>query len=675
MITFKLISRVASGLPLVILAACGGGYGGGSASASPPTLTLAVQPNSVPLGQSATLNWTATAGATCVASGGWTGAQAATGMQTVTPAATGGITYTLTCRTSVGGGYGGGSPDVAKSATLTVTAANVYSKASLVSDLADALTLDANLMNPWGIAFGPNTSAWVTNNHTGNATVYDGNGRAKLVGNPPVVNMMPSAGGIAFDPTGVVFNPTPVFAVTKSGRSMPAVFIFVGEGGTVGGWSPTVDARNVLVTYTDDGGAAYKGVALANDGTTDFLYATDFHNAKVDVFNGAFSKIPTSATQFAFADPHLPAGYAPFGIQALTTGSDSASQLYVSYAKQATPGAPDHVAGAGLGIIDVYDTSGRFIRTLVPSGGALNAPWGMALAPSDFGAFSNALLVGNVGDGKINGYDPATGAHIGTLSDANGAALELPGLWGIAFGNGVNVQPHNTLFYAAGSNHEADGVYGRIDLGATPPVLNEPPAVSLTAPNTGNVSGTVTVAATAESNLAILQLEFFAAGTRIGVVTTAPYTMQWDTTAVANGDVILTAKASDVDGNARVSAPVTVTVANGIVPTTLSRLQGLVFTPRCSGCHNGSNPPGGDLPGSQNLTSGNAFASLVNIPSKEIPGLLRIKPGDPALSYLVQKIEGASGIQGARMPLGGPFLDQATIDQVKSWITAGAVNN
>ena len=271
-----------------------------------------------------------------------------------------------------------------------------------------------------------------------------------------------------------------------------------------------------------------------------------------------FAKQPVSATQFAFDDPHLPAGYAPFGIQALATGPGNSSQLYVSYAKQAQPDALDHLAGAGLGLVDVFDTRGRLLKTLIPAAGALNAPWGLALAPPDFGAFSNALLVGNVGDGKINGYHPLTGAFIGTLSNAQGTAIVLPGLWGIVFGNGVNNQPRNTLFYAAGSNNEIDGAYGRIDLGATPPVLNEPPTVALTAPYAGNVSGAVTIAAVAASNLAVLRVDFFVGTKRIGFVSTPPYTIEWDTTVEPNGDQVLLAKATDVDGNARESLPLSV---------------------------------------------------------------------------------------------------------------------
>jgi len=151
--------------------------------------------------------------------------------------------------------------------------------------------------------------------------------------------------------------------------------------------------------------------------------------------------------------------------------------------------------------------------------------------------------------------------------------------------------------------------------------------------------------------------------------------VDWDTTLFGNGTALLRAVATDVDSNVGVSAEVAVTIANGAPAVSLAQIQGLVFTPICSGCHNGSNPPTGALPGSQNLTAGNSFANIVNVPSLEIPALLRVKPNDPANSYLIRKLEGAAGIQGSRMPLGGPFLDQPTIDLVKAWIASGAPNN
>jgi hypothetical protein len=290
--------------------------------------------------------------------------------------------------------------------------------------------------------------------------------------------------------------------------------------------------------------------------------------------------------------------------------------------------------------------------------------------------------VGNFGDGKINAYDPSAGTLVGTVNDSSGAAIAAPGLWGMAFGNDANNQPHNTLFVAAGPNNEANGLYGRIDVGATPPVLNAAPVVTLTTPS-GALKGTVTLSATVKDPLGVPKVEFFAGATSLGVAASSPYTVSWDTTTVADGSVSVKATATDADGNVGSSAASTVTIANTAAPpppppppVTLTQLQTQIFTPICSGCHTGA---GTTLPGVQNLTAGHTFANIVGVASVEQPGLLRIKPNDPANSYLIQKIEGAAGITGSQMPFGcpttQPCLDQATIDQVKAWVSAGALNN
>ena len=652
------------------LSGCGGGgYGGGSSSPPPASVSVSVAPTTINLGQSATLTWSSNAGTNCTASGAWTGTQSASGTLTVTPTAAGTLTYSLSC---TGGTYSSGNG----SATLTVNAASAFSLTNLVADVAGgtATNTDPNLVNPWGLSI-PSVPApaWVANNHSNTSTLYDGNGKAQPHAGPLVVSF-PSG----FDPTGVVFNGAPAdFTVTAAGISGGAKFIFDGEGGAIAAWAPGVDATHAIATYTDAGGAIYKGLAIAKNGSASFIYAADFHNSKVDVFDAHFVKQTPSATSFAFADSTVPAGYAPFGIQALNTGASGATQIYVTYAKQDPAGGPDNVNGAGLGYVDVYDTNGQFVKQFVATG-ALNAPWGIALAPADFGTFSNTVLVGNFGDGKINAYDVAAGTYVGTVSDSGGAAIATPGLWGIAFGNDANNQPHNTLFFAAGTNDEANGSYGRIDLGATPPVLNAPPGVTLTVP-TGSLKATVTLSATVVDPINIAKVEFLAGATLIGTATTSPYSITWDTTTVADGSFNLTAKATDVDGNVGTSTVSAVTVANAVVAqVTLTQLQTQIFTPRCSTCHDGSTA---GLPGVQNLTAGNTFANIVNVTSLEVGTLKRILPNDPANSYLVQKIEGTAA-GGGRMPLGcsgttgaNACLDQATIDLVKTWVSQGALNN
>jgi len=448
----------------MLLSSCGG-YGGSSAPPPPtPAITFSVQPQTIVAGQSATLTWSASNATSCTASGSWSGSEPTSGSMVVTPGTSGTDTYTLSCTDPVMGPYGGTPATSSMSVSLTVNPATVFAVKNLVADSASGTaTVDPNLVNPWGIAFLPGAPAWVANNHTETSTLYDGAGVPQPAGGALVVHLPPSSGGVPFDPTGLVGNTTADFVVSEGAKSAAALFIFSGEGGMIAGWSKDVDVGNAIVMYTDAGGAVYKGLAIANNGSANFLYATDFHNNKVDVFDATYTKQPSGANSFQFKDPNLPAGYAPFGIQALNTGTGGAVQIYVSYAKQQGPDNHDNENGAGLGIVDIFDANGVFVKTLVAPGQALNAPWGMALAPSDFGTLSGVLLVGNFGDGRINGYDPASGQFMGTLTLAGGA-FAVPGLWGIAFGNDADSQPHNTLFFAAGTNDEANGSYGRIDL-------------------------------------------------------------------------------------------------------------------------------------------------------------------------------------------------------------------
>lgn len=320
-----------------------------------------------------------------------------------------------------------------------------YASTSLVSDAAaiPAAHTDPNLLNAWGLAFNPRGFVWVAANHAAKSTLYDGNGvpQSLVVATPD-------------GPTGIVFNGTQDFKISQNGITAASPFIFAGENGAISAWSPSVSPVTALVAYDGSaGGSVYKGLTIGSYAGANYLYAADFHNSRVDVFNATFAKVTLAGS---FSDPGMPAGYAPFGIQAI------GERLYVSYARREASG-DDEEAGAGKGYINVYDLGGTLVRRLV-SGGALNAPWGMARAPAGFGDASGKLLVANFGDGKINVYDPATGATVGTLGQADGTVLVVDGLWGIAFGNGLNSQPLTTLFYTAGPGDEAHGQYGRIDL-------------------------------------------------------------------------------------------------------------------------------------------------------------------------------------------------------------------
>ena len=325
-----------------------------------------------------------------------------------------------------------------------------FTSTMLVSDGAvTAMHTDPNLKNGWGVAFNPKGFVWVADNGTSLATLYDGNGMPQTL----VVSIPSGINGPA-NPTGIVFNGTTDFVVTQGGKTGVAAFIFAGEGGTITAWAPAVAPTTALIAFDDGGGGAvYKGLALANNGGANLLYATDFHNNKIDVFDRNFAKV---AIPGKFQDATLPAGFAPFGIQAI------GAKLFVTYAKQ-NAAAHDNLAGDGLGFVDVFDTAGNLLQRFA-SQGSLDAPWGVALAPANFGRFSGDVLIGNFGDGKINAFDPASGQPLGTINLPNGVTFVQDGLWGIAFGNGLSNQPVNTLFFAAGPNDEADGVYGRIDV-------------------------------------------------------------------------------------------------------------------------------------------------------------------------------------------------------------------
>ena len=330
-----------------------------------------------------------------------------------------------------------------------------YQQRNLVSDgSVPAAHMDPNLVNPWGIAFNPNGPVWVANNGTGVATLYDGQGVPQPLMQPLVVIIpTPSNSTEPGNPTGIVFNGSMDFVVSQGGASNPAVFLFASENGTIAGWSPMVDRTHaILAVDNSPAGAIYKGLALAANGTANFLYATDFHHNRIDVFDAQFHPATLAGT---FTDPDLPAGFAPFGIRNLN------GDLYITYAQQ-DEDKKDDVPGKGLGLVDVFDANGSLIRRFA-SGGTLNAPWGLALAPADFGRFSNRLLVGNFGDGRINAFDLATGRFLGRLRGPDGRLLTIDGLWGISFGNGVAQQPTNVLFFAAGPEEETQGIYGRIE--------------------------------------------------------------------------------------------------------------------------------------------------------------------------------------------------------------------
>jgi uncharacterized protein (TIGR03118 family) len=325
---------------------------------------------------------------------------------------------------------------------------NSYDARNLVSNgKVAAEHVDPNLVNAWGVVFNPVAYAWVADNGTGVSTLYDGDGNAQSL-----VVTIPGQGGATGVPTGIVFSGSATdFMVGEGGTSGPARFIFATEDGEVCGWAPNVDLNNAIcpVMMTD---SIYKGIALATAGDGSHrLYASDFHNQRIDVYDAGFNKITTAGD---WTDPTMPSNFGPFGIQMLN------GMVYVSYTQQ---DAERHDDLPGRGIVDVFDTEGNFMGRGASQAG-LNSPWGMTIAPAHFGHFSNALLVSNFGDGEITAYDPKFGTYLGKIRNADGTTFKRHGLWGIAFGNDFFDQPKTTLFFTAGPHHEDNGLYGRIDV-------------------------------------------------------------------------------------------------------------------------------------------------------------------------------------------------------------------
>lgn len=302
------------------------------------------------------------------------------------------------------------------------------------TDLVTSAT-DPDLINPWGISFSPTSPFWVSDNGTGKATLYNGLGVKQ-----GLVVAMPSGS----EPiTGQVFNSSTNFNGNR--------FLFASESGTIAGWRGALGTTAEQMFAVTD--AIYKGLALS--ATNDTLFATNFHSGAIDVFN-------SSGLTGSFSDPNTPAGYAPFNIQKV------GSKFLVTFAKQDAD-KEDDVKGVGFGFVDVFDpVTHAFTRLITGSdaGGTvteLNAPWGLAMAPTSFGEFGGALLIGNFGDGEINAFDPITGAFLGVLADLTNNPLVNPGLWALAFGSGGNGSDPNALYFTAGGENEDIGVFGRIN--------------------------------------------------------------------------------------------------------------------------------------------------------------------------------------------------------------------
>ena len=317
-----------------------------------------------------------------------------------------------------------------------------YLATILTSDqTGTAPTIDPNLQNPWGMSYSPSGPFWAADERSGLTTVYNGGGAIQS----PVVTIPGAPGHAKGTPTGTVFNPTSGFVVL----GQRAQFLFATLDGTISAWNPAAGKTAVLVV-NNSGVAKYTGLEFGNNGTENLLYAANFFAGKIDMFESNFQPVTLAGS---FLDPNLPAGFAPFNIVR------SGSRLFVSYGKQ-NAGKSNAVFCAGCGFVDIFDLNGNFKRRFA-SQGTLNAPWGMAVAPANFGTFSSDILIANLGDGRINAYSPA-GVFLGQLLNAASNPITLPGLWAIKFGNGGMGGLKTELFFVAGPGSYAHGRFGKI---------------------------------------------------------------------------------------------------------------------------------------------------------------------------------------------------------------------
>jgi uncharacterized protein (TIGR03118 family) len=313
------------------------------------------------------------------------------------------------------------------------SAASIYSQTNLTSDVPGlAFNLDPDLKNPWGMSFSPTSPFWVSNQVTSVATLYNAAGvkQGLVVATPP-------------GPTGQIFNSTAGFELTPGN---PSRFVFASLSGNIAGWNPAVNPNTAITMFTATDGAVYTGLANGTIGSEDFLYAADTANGKIDVINSSFEKTVLAGS---FTDPLVPSGFTPYNIQ------NVGGKLYVTYAIEDTPG----------GFIGVFDLNGNFLQHI--SDPHLNGPWAVALAPPGFGSFGNTLLIGNEGDGTINGFDPITGDFLGTLMGTSGPIVN-EALWAIAFRQPGSGFDPNTLYFVAGINDEENGLFGTIQASAIP---------------------------------------------------------------------------------------------------------------------------------------------------------------------------------------------------------------
>jgi len=340
-----------------------------------------------------------------------------------------------------------------------------YTQTNLVSDLANVdgqavAVQDPNLKNAWGLARSASSPWWVNNAGTGTSTLYTGTGTIVAPPSPVTVPNAPGTKG-ASAPTGMVFNGTTDFMITNvPGKTpAPASFIFATLNGTISAWNPAVTPEQLAVNEVIQTGSVFTGLTLAEAGGHHFLIAANFSKATIEVFDTNFKQL--SEPGGTFFDPDIPLGFAPYNVQVV------GENLVVTYAKQnAQKTGADDNCGERCGFVNVFSKRGVLVQRLQNVPGVLSAPWGVALAPQDFGFFSHALLIGNRLSGTIAAFNITDGKFLGNLLDANDAPIVISGLWGLEFDNRSNNQanpsPGPALFFSAGINGYVDGLFGTL---------------------------------------------------------------------------------------------------------------------------------------------------------------------------------------------------------------------
>jgi len=315
-------------------------------------------------------------------------------------------------------------------AAISTSAFAQYTVTNLVSNVpGNAQHQDPDLVNAWGVSFAPGGYFWISDNGTGLSTLYNASGFKQSL----VVTIPTSSGVGTGSPTGQVYNASTDFVVSQNGKSGPAQFIFDTFDGTISGWAPSVNGT-VAVIAVNNTGAWYTGLAIGSNGGKNYIYAADNLNNKVDVYDGGFNLVKS------FTDTSLPQGSAPYNVQAIS------GKLVVTFTDS-----------KGGGTVDIFDMAGNKLKTLV-SGGKLHSPWGVALAPSNFGTASKMLLVGNLGDGFINAFNPTSGKFVGQ------SGVSFEGLWALVFGDGKGFNGKtNQLFLTSGPGGYSEGLFSVVN--------------------------------------------------------------------------------------------------------------------------------------------------------------------------------------------------------------------